>query len=268
MTDEPFLARWSRRKREAERDPAAPAHGHAPSARPRESGDPEFHDEKTQEATLDSRWSLPPTAIGGGNERVENAQPDQEHQADLSQLPSLDSITSTTDIRAFLARGVPAALSREALRRAWAADPTIRDFVGPAENAWDFTAPNGVPGFGPMLPPNPVVAASDAVRPFVRDLDVAAPARGPAPDSKGATAEASTTPDAGAREQDAPPESDSHTLVTKGRSSDERRAPDVETPTDRLAGKQNQDVAPQEASNGGEPGMITARRRHGGALPS
>ena len=26
-------------------------------------------------------------------------------------------------------------------------DPMIRDFVGPSENAWDFTAPNGVPGF-------------------------------------------------------------------------------------------------------------------------
>ncbi len=32
-------------------------------------------------------------------------------------------------------------------------DPAIREFIGPSENAWDFTAPNGVPGFGPISPP-------------------------------------------------------------------------------------------------------------------
>jgi hypothetical protein len=29
-------------------------------------------------------------------------------------------------------------------------DPNIRDFVGIAENQWDFTKPDGVPGFGPL----------------------------------------------------------------------------------------------------------------------
>lgn len=29
-------------------------------------------------------------------------------------------------------------------------DPAIRDFVGPSENAWDFTKPNAVLGFGPL----------------------------------------------------------------------------------------------------------------------
>jgi hypothetical protein len=31
------------------------------------------------------------------------------------------------------------------------ADPAIRFAVGLAENAWDFSAPDGVPGFGPLL---------------------------------------------------------------------------------------------------------------------
>ena len=31
------------------------------------------------------------------------------------------------------------------------ADPAIRDHVGPSENGWDFTKPDGVPGFGPLL---------------------------------------------------------------------------------------------------------------------
>jgi hypothetical protein len=69
---------------------------------------------------------------------------------DLSTLPSLDSITAATDVTAFLRKGVPLELSRAALRRAWTADPAIRDFVGLAENAWDFNDPNAIPGFGPL----------------------------------------------------------------------------------------------------------------------
>ena len=57
-----------------------------------------------------------------------------------------------TDIRAFLAPGVPKELARAALRRAWSADPAIRDFMGLAENDWDFTDPAAMPGFG-ALPP-------------------------------------------------------------------------------------------------------------------
>ena len=71
---------------------------------------------------------------------------------DLASLPSLDSITAATDIRAFLAPGVPKELARAALRRAWSADPAIRDFKGLAENDWDFTDPTAMPGFG-ALPP-------------------------------------------------------------------------------------------------------------------
>jgi 6-methylsalicylate decarboxylase len=44
-------------------------------------------------------------------------------------------------IRAFLRPGVPAELARAALRRAWVADPAIRDFIGLAESSRDFNAP-------------------------------------------------------------------------------------------------------------------------------
>src|SRR5262249_13359900 len=44
----------------------------------------------------------------------------------------------------------PEELTRAALRRLWTADPAIRDFVGLAENAWDFTDPGAMPGFGPL----------------------------------------------------------------------------------------------------------------------
>ena len=62
------------------------------------------------------------------------------------RLPPIDSITAVSDVRAFLAAGVPEDVTRAALRRAWLTDPTIRDFVGLAENQWDFAKPDGVPG--------------------------------------------------------------------------------------------------------------------------
>jgi hypothetical protein len=73
--------------------------------------------------------------------------PDPEN-LDLESLPSLDSITETTDISGFLRSGVPPELTRSALRQAWASDPAIRDFIGIAENQWDFNDPNTIPGFG------------------------------------------------------------------------------------------------------------------------
>ena len=71
--------------------------------------------------------------------------------------------TRLTDVTAFLQQGVPAELTRAALRRVWTADPAIRDFVGLAENAWDFTDPAAMPGFGPL-------EATDEVRRMVAQV--------------------------------------------------------------------------------------------------
>jgi Protein of unknown function (DUF3306) len=65
-------------------------------------------------------------------------------------LPPIESIVADSDIRPFLAAGVPAELTRAALRSAWTADPAIRDFIGIAESQWDFNAPATIPGFGPL----------------------------------------------------------------------------------------------------------------------
>src|SRR5262245_8604527 len=118
MSDEEFLKRWSRRKQEAKQEKAAEQ---APS---------------------------PPGQTAAAS--PETAEVASEPEIDLSKLPSIDSITAATDITEFLRKGIPAELSRAALRRAWATDPTIRDFVGLAENAWDFTDPNAIPGFGAL----------------------------------------------------------------------------------------------------------------------
>ena len=69
---------------------------------------------------------------------------------DPSDLPSIKAITADTDVRGFLQSRVPAELTRAALRQAWTSDPAIRDFVGIAENQWDFNDPNAIPGFGPL----------------------------------------------------------------------------------------------------------------------
>jgi Protein of unknown function (DUF3306) len=137
MTDrddssEGFLGRWSRKKIDAEREaPVAPVDPTATAALPQETGLP-----KRQ----------PDIDIATGTA----AAPKLEF--DLASLPSLDSITAATDIRAFLGPGVPKELARAALRRAWSADPAIRDFKGLAENDWDFTDPNAMAGFGELPP--------------------------------------------------------------------------------------------------------------------
>jgi hypothetical protein len=144
MSDpEGFLSRWSRRKQQAV-DPE-PATQSAP-----ERPDPAPPDEKLEGDKQDTGG---PKAVAPKSAQAEAS----EAAFDLSKLPPIESITAATDIRGFLAPGVPLELTRAALRRAWVVDPTIRDYIGLSENAWDFTAPDGVPGF-------------DLARPSERDL--------------------------------------------------------------------------------------------------
>src|SRR5713101_2487584 len=95
---ENFIARWSRRKRTAAEE-AKPAASTNPPEEPRASD--------------------PAPVVSGASESSAVA-------FDLTKLPPIETITADTDIRAFLAPGVPAELTRAALRRAWAADPKIR----------------------------------------------------------------------------------------------------------------------------------------------
>jgi uncharacterized protein DUF3306 len=121
-----FLSRWARRKREAE-IPSPMEASIAPL--PELEAEPDVDPENLDLESLD-----------------------------LESLPSVESITESTDIRGFLRSGVPAELTRSALRQAWASDPAIRDFIGIAENQWDFNDPNAIPGFGPLLQTDDVPA--------------------------------------------------------------------------------------------------------------
>lgn len=113
MSGEGFLGRWSRRKREALRGVEAPA------------------------------TEAPPP--------VEAAPEAAPPAFDPASLPPLETLTEASDFTAFLRAEVPSVLRQAALRRAWRLDPAIRDFTGPADYAWDYNAPDGVPGFAHTL---------------------------------------------------------------------------------------------------------------------
>jgi hypothetical protein len=75
----------------------------------------------------------------------------EEPAFDLSLLPKLEELSPESDIRGFLHKAVPAGLRNAALKRMWALDPAIRDFVGPVDYAWDFNDPAGLPGISEAL---------------------------------------------------------------------------------------------------------------------
>jgi hypothetical protein len=93
-----------------------------------------------------------PEALGARSIGLATTEPvaELEEPTNPEDLPLIDTITVDTDIRAFLKSRVPAELTRAALRQAWATDPAIRDFIGIAENQWDFNDPTSMPGFGPL----------------------------------------------------------------------------------------------------------------------
>jgi hypothetical protein len=128
-----FLSRWSRRKMKARAQPGKDGAIEDASSTPGEQ----------QRAGSVSSAGSPPAAATNTHSVPE---------FDVSSLPSIESIGAHTDISVFMQKGVPAALRHAALRRAWSADPNIRDFMGPTENYWDAAGPEGIPGFGDLDP--------------------------------------------------------------------------------------------------------------------
>ncbi|WP_027584239.1 DUF3306 domain-containing protein [Bradyrhizobium sp. Ai1a-2] len=164
---------------------------------------------------------------------------------DLASLPSIESIAANTDIAAFLRAGVPAELTRAALRRAWTTDPAIRDFIGIAENQWDFNDPTAIPGFGPL---DPTENAADLLAQVSRRLqqipDALADATSPAGPVRPAVA------DAGEPALDPPPAPDGPSLADAVQSNE---MPDM--------GTQGEQAPVEEAQD------PPRKRRHGSALP-
>lgn len=214
---ENFLTRWSRRKQEAEREQKP--------VRPEGKGPPK--------ADADDHRLAPQTGEK------------QEAELDLSKLPSLDSITASTDVRVFLQKGIPAELTRAALRRAWTSDPAIRDFIEVAENQWDFATGSDIPGFGPL-------ETTEEIRRMVASMFEP-------------PAEASAQPDEAKAESAAQAETDARATSPDTERENIQTFPDaseMEDEVDQNAGN----IAAQHTAHDPEPSPPT-RKRHGSALP-
>lgn len=122
------LSRWSRRKLAARADEA--------NETKKEQG------ETVAEVAADPMFPATVSAV------PEAAEPPTTEP--VEPLPRLEDLTADSDVIAFLKKGVPMALKSAALRKMWSIDPSIRDYVGPAEYAWDFNQPGSMAGFGPL----------------------------------------------------------------------------------------------------------------------
>jgi len=233
MSDpENFLSRWSRRK--AAGEPPEPA-GDAAPAEPAKPCEP------AAKQTPASGMTAPAEPV-----------------FDPASLPSLDSIGAQTDISAFLKPGVPSGLRNAALRRAWSADPAIRDFKGLQENDWNFNDPNGIPGFGELSPTTDVKKMlaelfGETPRAQQADAETSAPPEQitPAPDDLSAATEhaALESPDAAA------PDSNLGTPTHN------------ETHMDDSLLHRDKNIAAQGDNSESDDAQLNRRRSQGGALP-
>lgn len=218
-----FLARWSERKREAAKN--------------------ESETEREPKPALPD--AAAPEAQPAGSTASETEPP-----FDLASLPKLEDLTADTDMTVFFKKGVPESIRNAALRKSWALDPAIRNYVSPAlDYAYDWNKPGGVPGAGELAP------GTDVVRMVAQVMGWTEPQRpsGSEPDRAG---EPSDAPTDAVRQPDAPSLSVRLSAATPPEQSalepsatSERVAPDEESGT-------SHDVASQQAA-----------RRHGSARP-
>ena len=220
MTEDDFLARWSRRKREVTKAEAKP------------------------------RVEPQPVRKELSTEAVQEAEP----EFDIASLPPIESINALTDVTAFLREGVPAELTRAALRRVWTADPAIRDFVGLAENAWDFTDPTAMPGFGPL-------ESTDDVRRMIASIV----------DKIGEVAEAgpaSAVQSASDSKEVNEDHADDQPLPVAAAASETNKSIHEESESQVLLQSNKENVAMQhDPAEGEEASHKSSRRLHGRALP-
>jgi hypothetical protein len=213
MSDEgeTFLGRWSKRKVQARR-------------RPRDA-------ESESEAGLSHQTG------------AQNTEPEE---IPLEDLPPIESIDASTDLSPWLRQRVPDAWRQAALKRVWTSDPAISQFIGLAENSWDWNATDGVPGFGPLSPSHNV---ADLLARVIGELP-----KGDAPETVETTATPATV-EGGEPSVEGPAEPQSPTPIMTA-SPEHKGLPPIlqETPCAEEAAASTEQLFPK-------------RRRGGGALP-
>jgi hypothetical protein len=221
--EENFVARWSRLKRAKSQEQSDLQRTEPPQAPSDGEGDP--------------AEDRPAVVI---------REQDPATPFDASQLPSIDSLTENSDIRAFLQPGVPRELTKAALRKVWATDPAIRDFIGIAENQWDFTDPTAIPGFGPLeARDNVAELVAQAMGGLRQEPEVDVGAIGPTSDRPATATEERQQPSAVAEKK--------------------TESPAIETPLE--AKRSGESDAVQHDHPPTEAELVVHRRTHGRALP-
>ena len=138
-------------KRSSSASGIVPRHARPPAA-------PAGETRMSEPESFVARWSRLKSGSGLGGSGVDEKGAAEASRRSEPRPPRfrsgrpapLESIGADSDIRQFLQAGVPVELARAALRSAWAADPSIRDFIGIAESQWDFNEPAAIPGFGSL----------------------------------------------------------------------------------------------------------------------
>jgi Protein of unknown function (DUF3306) len=105
------LARWSQRKAAARRGDPPPAEG---------------DDVVKRVATHDQQPSDPISKVTDAAASPESVAPDE----DVPELPPIEALTFQSDYTAFMAKNVPEALRRAALRKLWQSDPVLANLDG------------------------------------------------------------------------------------------------------------------------------------------
>lgn len=227
-----FLARWSQRKSEAGK------------AEPKTVAS----DETSQPA------ERAPQVTAG----------ETEPALDPACLPKLEEITARTDMTVFFRKGVPESMRNAALRKAWALDPAIRDYINPAlDYAYDWNAPGGAPGSGELAPDTDIarmvsqVMGEGAPQRARATMETATPAKTDArdqPADHGAGHHADgTQPGSSVRLSQAPP-----ALVGDDAASDDNGAARA---ADQAPARVEPEAAPRTFAS------QQAARRHGSARP-
>jgi hypothetical protein len=112
--DDPFLTRWSRRKRTATDDAKTP-------------DEPASKDSPPEEDSHLAEDGTPETAMSPEEAEI------------VAQLPDIDSLEDGSDFTVFLQDGVPEALRRRALRKLWRLNPVYANLDGLNDYDEDFT---------------------------------------------------------------------------------------------------------------------------------
>lgn len=245
--DDTFIARWARLKQQAADEKKKPSAG--AGAENRQKHHPDSVRAAEAEAGAGCHMPAKPAAA--------------EPPFDPASLPPIESIVAGTDIRAFLQKGVPAALTKAALRRAWTTDPAIRDFIEVAENQWDFTDPAAIPGFGPLQ-------ATDNLRQLVGQALGNLPEAQDAPDVPDASGTSQESPDAIASAKVAPA-APPHAAEPSPKGASIEPSPmheQVVVPEEKVDNRDTGAVAALQHPLPAHPvGNVPRRKGHGGAIP-